>query len=261
MNLYTLDGARTQSRQHAFWRPAEFPALALELVGPRALQHQRIQRSPLVPSLVTDDGFAFSIYFLLKRPEHVDSLIAHRLQPFFGGHAYDALPFLAPVWRHAVAYTPAQLAQAFPFHAEPRVPDPLLIDAHTERAFVGALIADPDQFTDVTAIGLDALADFHATRAFEALINVIAGTGDVTRATVRAYLEQQVQSRRAALQEPTNAPAALEWFDALPDIRMTTEQFAATAFRLRLLAQRRKDAIAAAEPSDEIDEFALRDVA
>ncbi len=257
MNLYTLDGVRAP--RAPYWRPAEFPAAALELAGPRALQHQRIQRSPLVPSLITDDGHAFAVYFLLKRPHHVDALL-QRLSAFFGGQEYDLLP--APpaarlAWKHHVSYTPEQIAQAFPF-AERRAAMPLL-DAAAERAFVGALIEDPEHFDG--SIGLDSLADFHAVRAFEALINVLASDGEVTRHSVRAYVEQQIQFRRSALQEPTNAPASLEWFDALPERRMTSEQFASTAARLRLLAHRRAQAIAAADHNDEIDEFALRDVA
>ena len=103
--------------------------------GTKEEQEERIQRSPLVPSLVVESKNGYHVYWSAAdgTAENWHAIVTDRLVPFFGadprardiarilratGYAHmknPAAPFIVrPVHRWKVAYTEAQMLRALP---------------------------------------------------------------------------------------------------------------------------------------------------
>lgn len=102
--------------------------------GTKQEQHDRLQRSPLIPSMIVETKRGYQAWWIAKdgTPEHWNAIVLERLVPFFGAdanardlcrilrvpgflHLKDpADPFLIrEVHRTNVAYTERQMAAAF----------------------------------------------------------------------------------------------------------------------------------------------------
>lgn len=117
--------------------------------GSKADMHAKLQRSPLIPSLIIETKRGYQAYWLAKdgKPEHWNAVVLERLVPFFGAdkNARDLCrilrvpgflhlknpsdPFrVREVWRLHVAYTERQLGEAFEW-----VPDKNALKAFHEE--------------------------------------------------------------------------------------------------------------------------------
>lgn len=118
--------------------------------GSKTEQHDRLLKSPLVPSLIVETKRGFQAYWVAKdgKPEHWNAIVLERLVPWFGSdknardlcrilrvpgflHLKDpAEPFrVTERWRQAVAYSERQMASEFPW-----VPDRKAHEASLQEA-------------------------------------------------------------------------------------------------------------------------------
>lgn len=102
--------------------------------GTKREQHDLLQRSPLVPSMIVETKRGYQSYWIARdaKPEHWNAIVLERLVPHFGAdkNARDLCrilrvpgflhlkdpgdPFkVRVVWQHEVSYSEAQIAQAF----------------------------------------------------------------------------------------------------------------------------------------------------
>ena len=102
--------------------------------GTKCEQHARLQSSPLIPSLIVETKRGYQAYWVAKdgKAEHWNAIVLERLVPHFGSdanardlcrilrvpgflHLKDPSdPFLVrAVWKHGVAYSEHQVAEAF----------------------------------------------------------------------------------------------------------------------------------------------------
>ncbi len=109
--------------------------------GTKQEQRDRLLRSPLVPSLIVETKRGYQAWWASKdgRLEHWNAIVLERLVPAFGSdknardlcrilrvpgfnHLKDpANPFLVrTAWKHAVAYSERQIAEAFVWRPDPK---------------------------------------------------------------------------------------------------------------------------------------------
>lgn len=125
----SFDGARRKENL------TNINAWAIDIdVGSKLEQRDRLHRSPLVPSLIVETKRGYQAYWTARdaQADHWNAIVLERLVPFFGAdknardlcrilrapgflHLKDPKdPFMVRVaWRHDVAYTERQIAQAF----------------------------------------------------------------------------------------------------------------------------------------------------
>jgi hypothetical protein len=106
--------------------------------GTKEQMHAKLQRSPLVPSVIVETKRGYQAYWLATdgKAEHWNAIVLERLVPFFGSdanardlcrilrvpgflHLKDPSdPFkIRTVWKHWVRYSERQIADAFPWVA------------------------------------------------------------------------------------------------------------------------------------------------
>ncbi len=129
MTLNTFDGPRRKENL------IQINAWAVDMdVGTKPQQRARLLSSPLVPSMIVETKRGYQAYWIARdaKAEHWNAVVLERLVPYFGADknardlcrilrvpGFDHLkdpsdPFRVRVaWKHDVAYTERQIAQAF----------------------------------------------------------------------------------------------------------------------------------------------------
>lgn len=107
-------------------------------VGTKQQMHDRLQASPLVPSIIVETKRGYQAYWAARdaKADHWNAIVLERLVPFFGSdanardlcrilrvpgflHLKDPSdPFkIRLAWKHVVAYSEQQIGEAFPWTA------------------------------------------------------------------------------------------------------------------------------------------------